>query len=541
MSFAVTNQNTGNFITALSQNYGIATQSSGGNGLLYYSTNSGGFSTWYQSISVPNVTFSSISLSGPYGVAAGIDNSSSLPNAQMAVYYTDDGGHTWSLATPTGQALIIPDSILVSIYGSYVLMALNFTTHTSPGGPVCYLYTASNPTPNNWTANFSEHGYAKNVAVTSSSMIVVITNNTDWVGTNIYGSVDGGSGWAYLNTYPFVLTNTSLSSSGFNNSILCGEIGGNGYILYSSDHGNNWYTPNPSTNPTLTNNITQVVSIDGSVAMIGGINNSVDPTITSGFVWYSINGGIDWTDSGEIFYTGNALTFTGISVSGNNGLASLNDSLYGYLLYSTNGGQSWAGGTGVVGIPYTTINDVSLSGDEGVAGTSSGIYYTISPLCYEANTLILISENEEEVYKKVSELKVGDLVKTYKQGYKKIKLLESFKYKPFNRNNDLNLLYKHKENGVVVTGGHSILVDELTEQEKLNNLKHYGFNQTIEDKKLLLACSSDKFEKIDDYREEYHLYHFSLESDNPKEHFGVYITDGILSESCPEDALLKML
>ena len=161
-------------------------------------------------------------------------------------------------------------------------------------------------------------------------------------------------------------------------------------------------------------------------------------------------------------------------------------------------------------------------------------------ICYEANTLILILENEEEVYKKVSELKVGDLVKTYKQGYKKIKLLRSFKHKPLDKNNHLNLLYKHKENGVIVTGGHSILVDELTEQEKLNNLKHYGngFNETIEDKKLLLACSSDKFEMIDDYREEYHLCHFSLESDDPKEHFGVYITDGILSESCPEEALL---
>ena len=35
----------------------------------------------------------------------------------------------------------------------------------------------------------------------------------------------------------------------------------------------------------------------------------------------------------------------------------------------------------------------------------------------------------------------------------------------------------------------------------------------IEDKKLLLACSSDKFEKIDD-DQEYELYHFSLESIN---------------------------
>jgi hypothetical protein len=260
---------------------------------------------------------------------------------------------------------------------------------------------------------------------------------------------------------------------------------------------------------------------------------------------YSGDGGASWAGNG--YTTINVVSFTGMSVSGNNGLASFNQSSsgslplvasYGFLQWSTDQGQTWGG------FSYTppSINNVSLSGDEGVAGTTSnGIYYTISPLCYEANTLILILENEEEVYKKVSELKVGDLVKTYKQGYKKIKLFRSFKYKPLDINNDLNLLYKHKENGVVVTGGHSILVDELTEQEKVNNLKHYGFNQTIEDKKLLLACSSDKFEKIDDYREEYNLCHFSLESDNPKEHFGVYITDGILSESCPEEVLLRIM
>ena len=93
-------------------------------------------------------------------------------------------------------------------------------------------------------------------------------------------------------------------------------------------------------------------------------------------------------------------------------------------------------------------------------------------------------------------------------------------------------------NGVATSAGHSILVDELTEQEEVNNLK-YGFSQTIEDKRLLLACFSDKFEKIDDDLV-YHLYHFSLESDDPKAHYGVYINDGLLSESCSEEALLRM-
>jgi len=498
---------------------------------LYYSTNSG--ASWTlpsnSSGSVPDVTFSSISLdllSGQNGVAAGIDNT-----LYPAVYYTTNGGSSWSASA--GLPLIATSSILVSIFGLYAVVGINTST--------TYEVYYSNDGGSSWTIwSFSPSaivGQVTNVAVGSLSMVVATIEGAN---TQIYNNTNNplGSG-SWFNGYTVatsVVTITSLSLSGAN-SVACGQnyggpSGTNGLIDYSANSGNTWQ--NPTTYPSWANNITKVVSIDGSVAMIGGISTS-----NTAFIWYSINGGGLWTNSS--FVLANVSSFTGISVSGNNGLASINtNDGFGRLFYSKDQGQSWTAAAGGA-LSATTINDVSLSGDEGVAGTSAGIYYTSTPLCYEANTLILITENEEEVYKKVSELKVGDLVKTYKQGYKKIKLFRSFKYNPLNKNNDLNLLYKHKENGVIVTGGHSILVDELTEKEKLNNLKHYGFNQTIEDKKLLLACSSDKFEKMDNYHEEYHLCHFSLESDDPKEHFGVYMTDGILSESCPEEALLKIM
>lgn len=79
----------------------------------------------------------------------------------------------------------------------------------------------------------------------------------------------------------------------------------------------------------------------------------------------------------------------------------------------------------------------------------------------------------------------------------------------------------------------------MTEQEQLNNDK-YGFKQNIEDKKLVLACSSDKFEKIEDDLE-YELWHFALENDDVNKHYGVYINNGILSESCSEEVILQML
>lgn len=514
MSFSVSNQSSGSFITSLSGTKGIASQNSGGSGILYYSTNSG--ATWTQSSFLANVSISSISLSGNNGVAAGINTIVSSPS----IYYTSDGGANWFGSF--SFLGVSTSSIQISIYGSNAVVGVNSITNN-------YEVYYSNNGGSTWNLGFSaatgDPESVDNVAAGSSSMIVV-TREGIIASTKIWNSTDNGATWN--NSFNSLnILNPSLSLSGAN-SIICGQSGITGFVRYSTDNGTTWNIP--STTPTTLNNITKKVSIDGTIAMVGGINS----TTNASFIWYSADSGANWTASSQEL--AGSSSFSSISVSGNNGLASINSVGNGYLFYSTDQGATW---TQVPSLSSITINDVNLLGTRGIAGTSAGIYYTSTPLCYEANTLILVLENEEEVYKKVSELKVGDLVKTYKQGYKKINLLRSFSYKPLDKNNKLNLLYKHKENGIILTAGHSILVDELTEEEKLNN-KKYHFSQTIEDKKLLLACSSDKFEKIDD-DQEYELYHFSLESDEPKSHFGVYINDGLLSESCSEEALLRML
>jgi hypothetical protein len=132
---------------------------------------------------------------------------------------------------------------------------------------------------------------------------------------------------------------------------------------------------------------------------------------------------------------------------------------------------------------------------------------------------------------------VGDLVKTYKNGYKQIKFMRKFNYQCLNKENPLCNLYKMKGHDIIVTGGHSILVDELTEEEKINNGR-YNYNYTIDDKQMLLACSSDKFEQLHD-NIEYELHHLVLENDNIYQHYGIYINDGVLSETCSESEFLK--
>ena len=199
-------------------------------------------------------------------------------------------------------------------------------------------------------------------------------------------------------------------------------------------------------------------------------------------------------------------------------------------------GQNWTG----AGVNSGAFNSLSLSGSRAIAGgsTNNGIYYALSPLCYEKNTLILVLENEVEVYKKICELKVGDIVKTYKHGYKKIKMIKSFNYHTYNITRLKRCVYRMKDHDIIVTGKHGLLVDELTTEE-IKNIKKCGIIlRNIDDKQVLPACASDKFEKITDIFE-FELWHFVLENDDESRNYGIYITDGILSESCSEKAFLN--
>jgi hypothetical protein len=216
------------------------------------------------------------------------------------------------------------------------------------------------------------------------------------------------------------------------------------------------------------------------------------------------------------------------------GLIGVAGSYSGLGIYTTkNGGQTWTQNNVTTG----SFNSVSMdpSSLRAIAGglSANGIYYSSGPVCFEKNTLILVLENDNEVYRKVSTLNVGDYVKTYKKGYKKIKVIKSFTYNFENITRLKNSLFKMKDHDVIVTGRHGILVDELTEEEK-NNVKECGTElRYIEDKIVLPACASDKFERIVSDKE-YELWHFALENDDVNAVFGVYINDGILSESCSE-------
>jgi hypothetical protein len=164
-------------------------------------------------------------------------------------------------------------------------------------------------------------------------------------------------------------------------------------------------------------------------------------------------------------------------------------------------------------------------------------------LCFDESTEILcLGENLEEIYLPVSELKVGSIVKSFKHGFRRISAI--YKNTLVNNVNEFHscmYLMPKTENmtkDLIVTGGHSILVDEMTESELAKNIEY--FNNTIskiDGKQLLLAAASEKFTALENSNE-YTFYNFCLENDSDDEaRYGVW-ANGVLVET-PSIKFLK--
>jgi len=167
-----------------------------------------------------------------------------------------------------------------------------------------------------------------------------------------------------------------------------------------------------------------------------------------------------------------------------------------------------------------------------------------APPCFNEGTKILcLNKNLEEEYIPIENLRKGDLVKSYKHGYRKIDLIGK-NLMINNPNRFTECMYKMEkteENGLledlIVTGGHSILIDDLGICKEEND-KLFGITPMINDKYLLLSAVSKEFIKLENTNL-YTYYHFILENNgNDDERFGVY-ANGILTETPSKNHFTK--
>jgi len=151
--------------------------------------------------------------------------------------------------------------------------------------------------------------------------------------------------------------------------------------------------------------------------------------------------------------------------------------------------------------------------------------------CFNKGTQILTDTG----YRNIESLKKGDLVKTHQNGFRPITYIHKsiIDYKEINP--DSSKIYKcSKENypelfeDLLLTGWHSILVDELTQEQTEKTIQSGNKVYKVEDKWGLLS-SLDKRSIPHDKYGVYELYHVAV-SKLRKNKYGIY-ANGLLTEA----------
>jgi hypothetical protein len=268
--------------------------------------------------------------------------------------------------------------------------------------------------------------------------------------------------------------------------------------------------------------------------------NSVDAGIASSSVQYTPYGPADaptnltWVDTlnGTI-----SLSFTPGS---NQGSAITN------YEYSLDGGNTFApfspaqttSPVSISGLNIRTHYSIVLRAVNDAGGEESAVlimYY----LCFLEGTKILCfnPETKEEEYRAIETLRKGSLVKTVDDGYKAVDTIGTSKiYNPGNSVRSKNRLYKcSKENypslteDLFITGCHSILVKDISEEERAELMDYQG-KIYITDNHYRLIAAVDKRAEPHASEGVFNIWHMALENDNYYFNYGIY-ANGLLVET----------
>jgi hypothetical protein len=160
-------------------------------------------------------------------------------------------------------------------------------------------------------------------------------------------------------------------------------------------------------------------------------------------------------------------------------------------------------------------------------------------MCFLEGTKILCfnPETNQEEYRAIETLRKGSLVKTVDDGYKRIDMIGTSKiYNPGNSVRSKNRLYKcSKENypslteDLFITGCHSILVKDISEEERAELMDYQG-KIYITDNHYRLIAAVDKRAEPHASEGVFNIWHMALENDNYYFNYGIY-ANGLLVET----------
>ena len=217
---------------------------------------------------------------------------------------------------------------------------------------------------------------------------------------------------------------------------------------------------------------------------------------------------------------------------GYSGLYEVAGGIYGYTYWKL---ASNSTGTSPQNVVYANGDQLNPGG--------SYYLYPNNP-CFKEGTKILCQIDGVDTYQPIETLKIGTLVKTSLDGYKKIELIGSGSiYNPGTHERTEDRLYKcspdkypELKEDLYITGQHSILVNTLTDSQRAQTIKHLGKIFVTDKKYRLIACVDERAEP---WANEgiYTIYHLALENENKQMNYGIYVNGGLLVETCSINTL----
>jgi len=187
---------------------------------------------------------------------------------------------------------------------------------------------------------------------------------------------------------------------------------------------------------------------------------------------------------------------------------------------------------GVDGVGY--ISDIVSIRDDEI------IIYPV--ICFKEGTLIQTING----YVPIQLLRKGDLIKTLKHDFVPIDMIgKTDMYHSASHERIKDQLYKCTQReypevfeDLVITGHHSILVDNFKEDEREKTLEELGDIYVTDGKYRLPACV-DSRTTVYENPGNYNIYHIALENDNYYMNYGIY-ANGLLVETCSKRFLKEL-
>lgn len=210
----------------------------------------------------------------------------------------------------------------------------------------------------------------------------------------------------------------------------------------------------------------------------------------------------------------------------------------GYTIVAVSGYTHWRIASNSTG--PSPQNVVYTVGQNLIGNNTTDLYYLYPTApCFLEGTTILCQVDGVEKYIPVETIKAGTLVKTSRDGYKKVELIgKGTIYNPGNNERIQDRLYKcspskysELKEDLYITGCHSILEFPITEKQKEDTIKLLGKLYVTDKKYRLMACVDERAEPWNS-EGQYVIWHFALEHTDDGMNYGVYANGGLLVETC---------